>query len=72
MTTPKRQEVELTKIRITTEYGSEESYAEESNEPLRPDAHSGRDFSKRWNVFLKLSGLCANLLSLIEKLRRDC
>lgn len=72
MTTRKRQEVELTKLRITTEYCSEESYAEDSIEPQRRGSIPGRDYSKVWSLFLKLSSFLSNLLSLIEKTRKDC
>ena len=72
MITPRRQEIELTKIKITTEYESEETYAEDSIEPQRQHSTLGRVVAKVWTVLSKLSSLYSLLLSLFEKIGKDC
>ena len=66
MKTPKWQEVEYTKIRIRTEYDSEESYAEDSLEPQRPHSTLGQHFANVWTVLWKFRKPFAFLLSLIK------
>lgn len=71
MKTPKWQEVELIKIKITTEYESEETYAEDSFEPKEQHSTFGQVIAKVWTVLSKLSSLFAPLLSWFLELWKD-